>query len=192
MLKLSATCRNARGGFRPFRPIPPGGASTTLGWVAGATHVANAQVEAVFRLRRWRGRCRARPSLRLVIDLAPARCHLTTWKAVAHRRGTWEAAGDRNEAPISLQGEVVVVDDPELHQRQVRAIRSFLLSLATRVGDAFAPSVRAAWAWGLRSIADIDAPTATAANAPCACARSPLSISPDSTPASMMSAKTCV
>jgi len=29
----------------------------------------------------------------------------------------------------------VVVHDPELHRRQVRAIRKFLLSLVTRVGD---------------------------------------------------------
>jgi predicted transcriptional regulator len=43
--------------------------------------------------------------------------------------------GNRKKAPISLRAEVVVVRDPELHRRQVRAIRSFLLALATRVGE---------------------------------------------------------
>jgi hypothetical protein len=43
--------------------------------------------------------------------------------------------GNRTEAPINLQAEVVVVHDRELHRRQVRAIREFLLSLAARAGD---------------------------------------------------------
>jgi hypothetical protein len=43
--------------------------------------------------------------------------------------------GIRQNGPISLQAEVVVVHDPELHRRQVRAIRTFLLSLANRVDD---------------------------------------------------------
>jgi hypothetical protein len=42
--------------------------------------------------------------------------------------------GNRKEAPIRLRAEVVVVRDPELHRRQVRAIRN-LLALATRVGE---------------------------------------------------------
>ena len=43
--------------------------------------------------------------------------------------------GNRKEAPIRLRAEVMVVRDPGLHRRQVRAIRNFLLSLGTRVGE---------------------------------------------------------
>ena len=43
--------------------------------------------------------------------------------------------GNRKEAPISLRAEVVVVHDSGLHRRQMKAITTFLLSLATHVGE---------------------------------------------------------
>jgi hypothetical protein len=87
-------------------------------------------------LRRGRRRSPSKTVFEVELDPAPARCQLPTGKAVANGRGTWEAAWDRKEAPISLRAEVVVVRDSELHRRQVRAIRNFLLALATSVGDA--------------------------------------------------------
>jgi hypothetical protein len=43
--------------------------------------------------------------------------------------------GNRKEAPLSVQVEIVVVHDPEVRRRQVKGIRSFLHSVAARVGD---------------------------------------------------------
>lgn len=42
---------------------------------------------------------------------------------------------NRNEARLSLQGEVLVVHDPELRRRQLTAIRNFLVTLGSRVGE---------------------------------------------------------
>jgi len=49
-LYVASTCTNALGLCRPFRPVRPGGASTTQGWVARATQGANAQVAAFSHL----------------------------------------------------------------------------------------------------------------------------------------------
>ena len=42
---------------------------------------------------------------------------------------------NRSGAPIGLRVEVVVVNDPEFRRRQLRAIRNFLITLASRVGE---------------------------------------------------------
>jgi predicted transcriptional regulator len=43
--------------------------------------------------------------------------------------------GSRSEGPISLHAEILVVHDPKVRERQVKAIRNFLLSLSARVGE---------------------------------------------------------
>jgi hypothetical protein len=41
----------------------------------------------------------------------------------------------RNQARLSLQAEVLVVHGPELRRRQLTAIRNFLVTLGSRVGE---------------------------------------------------------
>jgi hypothetical protein len=48
----------------------------------------------------------------------------------------------RSAVPIGLHVEVVVVDDPALRRRQLKAIRNFLVTLAGRVGDSGTSDVR--------------------------------------------------
>jgi hypothetical protein len=50
--------------------------------------------------------------------------------------------GNRLEGPISLRAEILVTHDPRVRERQVNAIRNFLLALSARLGDSATSDTR--------------------------------------------------
>jgi hypothetical protein len=50
--------------------------------------------------------------------------------------------GNRSEGPISLRAEILVTHDPRVRERQVNAIRNFLLALSARLGDSATSDTR--------------------------------------------------
>jgi predicted transcriptional regulator len=50
--------------------------------------------------------------------------------------------GNRSEGRISLRAEILVTHDPRVRERQVNAIRNFLLALSARLGDSATSDTR--------------------------------------------------